>query len=94
MDESRCPPEASQTQRVIGWHGTKTQHKQGTSNQENVMALVTICADGSALHPTIVFKAKNFIKSWKNNNVAPALYVTSIRQLMDWFNIIQVLLFP
>ena len=72
MDESGFPPEASQTYRVIGGWGTKTQHKQGNANRENVTALVTICADGTTLRPTIVFKGKNFVKNWANNNVSGA----------------------
>ncbi|KIJ34366.1 hypothetical protein M422DRAFT_137152, partial [Sphaerobolus stellatus SS14] len=39
--------------------GTKTQHKQGSANRENVTALVTICAEGTVLQPTIIFKHKN-----------------------------------
>ncbi|KIJ36162.1 hypothetical protein M422DRAFT_179827, partial [Sphaerobolus stellatus SS14] len=59
MDETGFPQEATQTQRVIGRRGTKLQHKQGTANKETVTALVTICADGSVLRPTIIFKGKN-----------------------------------
>ena len=58
MDESGFPPEAARTQRVIGQRGTKTQHEQGSANRENVTALVTICADGTVLRPTIISKAK------------------------------------
>jgi len=72
MDESGFPPEASQTHRVIGGRGTKTQHKQGNANRENVTALVTICADGTTLRPTIIFKGKNFMKNWADNNVSGA----------------------
>jgi hypothetical protein len=73
MDESGFPPSDQGTQRVIGRRGTKTQHKQGSAERENVTAIVTICADGTTLQPTIVFKGKNFMKKWGTNNVAHAL---------------------
>ncbi|KAH6907752.1 hypothetical protein BKA70DRAFT_1034704, partial [Coprinopsis sp. MPI-PUGE-AT-0042] len=49
MDESGFPPSHQGKERVVGSRGTKTQHKQGGANRENVTALVTICADGTAL---------------------------------------------
>jgi hypothetical protein len=75
MDEAGFPQEAGQRQRVIGRRGTKTQHKQGTANRENVTALVTICTDGTTLRPTIIFKGKNFMKNWRDNNIAKASFV-------------------
>jgi hypothetical protein len=72
MDESGFPPSDQGTQRVVGRRGTKTQHKQGSAERENVTAIVTICADGSVLQPTIIFKGQNFMKKWGNNNVADA----------------------
>ena len=73
MDESGFLPSDQGTQHVIGCHGTKTQHKQGRADRENVTAIVTICADGTVLQPTIIFKGHNFMKKWGNNNVAHAL---------------------
>ena len=72
MDETGCPPSDQGTQRVVGSRGVKTQHKQGGADKENVTALVTICADGTALHPTIIFKAKRFNAKWATNNVSKA----------------------
>src|ERR1700692_209863 len=72
MDESGFPPSDQGTQRVIGRRGTKTQHKQGGADRENVTAIVTICADGTVLQPAIIFKGQNFMKKWGNNNVAHA----------------------
>ena len=48
------------------------QHLQGGANCENVTALITICVDGTVLHLSIIFKAKNFRSSWGNNNVSEA----------------------
>ncbi|KAJ7439297.1 hypothetical protein FB451DRAFT_985330, partial [Mycena latifolia] len=51
MDESGFPPSNQGRQRVVGRRGTKTQHKAGSANHENVTVLVTICADGTTLKP-------------------------------------------
>ncbi|KAF9524941.1 hypothetical protein CPB83DRAFT_725609, partial [Crepidotus variabilis] len=51
MDESGFPPSHQGVERVVGRRGTKTQHKTGSANRENVTVLVTICADGTALDP-------------------------------------------
>jgi hypothetical protein len=72
MDETGCPPSDQGTQWVVGGRGVKTQHKQGGANRENVTAIVTICADGSVMHPTIIFKGQNFMTGWLNDNVADA----------------------
>ncbi|THU89239.1 DDE-domain-containing protein, partial [Dendrothele bispora CBS 962.96] len=55
--------------RVVGHRGTKTQHKQGNANHENVTAIITICGNGSRLKPTIIFKGKHFQSKWQNNNL-------------------------
>jgi hypothetical protein len=73
MDETGCPPSDQGTERVVGSRGTKTQHKQGGADRENVTALVTICGDGSVLKPTIIFKGQNFMRKWGGNNVSGAL---------------------
>lgn len=72
MDESGFPPSDQGVQRVVGRRGSKVQHKQGSANRENVTALVTICADGTALQPTIIFKGRNFLKKWGEDNVSNA----------------------
>ncbi|KDQ08328.1 hypothetical protein BOTBODRAFT_118813, partial [Botryobasidium botryosum FD-172 SS1] len=75
MDESGFPPADTGTQRVVGARGTKTQHRQGGGDHENVTALVTICADGTALRPMIIYKGKNFIiahspNGWTDSELA------------------------
>jgi hypothetical protein len=72
MDETGCPPSNQGTQRVIGGRGAKTQHKQGGADRENVTAIVTICADGMTLKPTIILKGQNFMSKWGNDNVSQA----------------------
>ncbi len=72
MDESGFPPANQGKTRVVGGRGTKTQHKQGGADRENVTAVVTICADGTTVKPMIIYKGKNFMQKWNNNNVADA----------------------
>ncbi|KAF8221739.1 DDE-domain-containing protein, partial [Tricholoma matsutake] len=66
MDESGFPPSHQGMEQVIGRRGLKIQHKAGSVNHKNVTALVTICADRMTLKPTIIFKGRNFMKSWEN----------------------------
>lgn len=76
MDESGFPPSNQGRECVIGRRGARTSYKQGGADRENVTAIVTICADGTTLTPTIIFKGKNFMKKWGDNNVADASQVT------------------
>ena len=69
MDETGCLPSVQGTERVCGSHGMKTQHKQGGADRKNVTAIITICADGTTLRPTIIFKGQNFMTKWAENNV-------------------------
>jgi hypothetical protein len=73
MDESGFTHSHAGKECVFGCQGTKTQHKQGGANHENVTILVTICADGSILHLMIIFKGKNFMAKWRENNVAQSM---------------------
>ena len=68
MDKSGFPTGDPRTERVIGRRGTKVQHKQTEGDRENMTVLVTICADGTSLRPTIIFKGKNFMTKWNDNN--------------------------
>ena len=73
MDESGFPPSDQGKQRVIGHCGAKIQHKQSGADCENVTAIITICADGMKLTPTIIYKGKNVLQKYGENNVAGAL---------------------
>ena len=62
MDEIGCPLTESTdqgTKRVVGCRETKTQHRVGGGNRENITVIVTICADGTKLKPMIIYKGKN-----------------------------------
>lgn len=72
MDESGFPTANTGKTRVVGARGTKTQHKQGGADRENVTAIVTICADGSTVKPMIIYKGQNFRQKWNDNNIAEA----------------------
>lgn len=73
MDKSGFPTAYTRKDRVIGAQGTKTQHKQGGANCENVTGVVTICVDGSTVWPLLIFKGKNIKESWIAGNTVDAL---------------------
>ena len=56
--------------RLLG--AMKTQHEQGSADCENMTVVATICADGTTLHPTIIYKGQNFMKKWREDNVSHA----------------------
>jgi hypothetical protein len=72
MDESGFPLSADGRERVVRQRGTKTQHKQGGGDKENVTVIVTISANGTVLRPTIIFKGQQIQKKWGANNPADA----------------------
>lgn len=76
MDESGFRRLNLAAQVVVGRKGKKNQYRVGTANKENVTVLVTICADGSCLPPSIIYKGNNLYKRWTNENVANARYVS------------------
>ena len=73
MDESGFPVGDQGKQHVVGARGTKTQHMQGGADCENTTAIITICADGTSIRPTIVMKGWGFKDSWFRDNVFECL---------------------
>lgn len=57
---------------VIGPAGQKMQYKVQDGDREMVTALETICADGSTLRPTVIFKGKNLLQKWGRDNPCEA----------------------
>ncbi|KAL0058805.1 hypothetical protein AAF712_014488 [Marasmius tenuissimus] len=53
---------------IIGSSSKKMQHKQGGGSRENTTVIVTICADGTALTPTVIFKGTHFKVNWDQEN--------------------------
>lgn len=60
---------------VIGPARQKVQHKQQDAEREIVTVMETICADGTHIPPTIIFKGKNLLKKWGNDNACDASLV-------------------
>jgi hypothetical protein len=72
MDEGGFPPSHQGVEHVVGCRGSKLQHKTRSTNCKNVIVLVTICADGTTLKPTIIFKGHQILKKWGDNNISEA----------------------
>ncbi|KAJ6455881.1 hypothetical protein C8R45DRAFT_944006 [Mycena sanguinolenta] len=62
IDESSFPPS----------NQGKQKHTQGGADRENVMAIIIICADDTKLTLTIIFKGKNFLQKYSEDNVTGA----------------------
>ena len=56
------------TERVIGPAGAKMQHQQRSGNRKNITVLPTICADGTSLPPTVIYKGEAFQTKWLQEN--------------------------
>lgn len=54
--------------RVVGQSGKHVQHSQQSGNRELVTLLPTICGDGTHLVPTVIFKGKNLLRCWVDEN--------------------------
>ncbi|KAF8805314.1 hypothetical protein BYT27DRAFT_7169446 [Phlegmacium glaucopus] len=69
MDETRCLP-SDQGTHAVGGRRVKTQHKQGGADHKNMTAIVTICAYGTILKPTIKFKVLHIHPKWMDRQRA------------------------
>ncbi|KZW00817.1 DDE-domain-containing protein, partial [Exidia glandulosa HHB12029] len=54
--------------KLPGGKKKSVQHRQGSNNRELVSLITTICADGSALKPTVIFKGSNLMSTWIQDN--------------------------
>ena len=75
MDETQANPDGTPTQQVVGETSLHRQHQQGRLNKHTMTVLVTIGADGSTINPTVVFKGKKVVASWKQDNISNPSYV-------------------
>jgi len=64
MDETGVQLGYSTRQRVIGAKGKRVQHLQSDASKEMVTVIVTICADGTAIPPTAIYKGVYFLERW------------------------------
>jgi len=74
-DETGIQTGIGVTERVIGPAGSKIQHQQRSGNRENITVLPTICADGTTIPPTVIFKGEAFQTKWLQENPLDARYV-------------------
>ena len=73
MDETGIQQGLGTQQCIIGPKGKKIQHQQKSGDRENITIIVTICADGTLLPPSVIFKGESFQTSWRQNNPLNAL---------------------
>ena len=76
-DETGIQTGIGVTERVIGPTGSKIQHQQRSGNRENITVLPTICADGTTIPPTVIFKGEAFQTKWLQENPLDARYTMS-----------------
>jgi len=67
-DETGVQTGIGVTERVIGPAKAKIQHQQRSGNRENITVLPTICADGTSLPPTVIYKGEAFQTKWLQEN--------------------------
>lgn len=72
IDKTSTPQQLGVKLRVVGPRESRRQHLQESGTKENITILVTICADGTVLPPTIVFKNKELPEDIYHENVANA----------------------
>jgi hypothetical protein len=73
-DETGIQSGIGMTERVIGPAEAKIQHQQRSGTRENITVLPTICADGTSLAPTVIYKGEAFQTKWLQENPLDARY--------------------
>lgn len=71
-DEIGCNPAEGRKEHVMGARKDGPQYQQQDGNRENITVIVTICADGTATPPAVIFKGQAFQMAWKQDNPANA----------------------
>ncbi|KAL4253004.1 Centromere and Transposable Element-Derived Protein [Pleurotus pulmonarius] len=67
-DESGIQEGIGMAEQVYGRAGRRIQHQQRSGSRENTTVLEAICADGTSIPPTVIFKGENFQLAWKQPN--------------------------
>ena len=62
------------TEHMIGPAGAKIQHQQRSGTRENITVLPTICADGTSLALTVIYKGEAFQTKWLQENPLDVRY--------------------
>jgi hypothetical protein len=73
VDETGVTGQTGVKERVIGQRKKGLHYQQTGSSRENTTVFVTICADGTALAPAVIFKGKAYNPRWADFNPAKAL---------------------
>jgi hypothetical protein len=73
-DETGIQSGIGVAERVIGPAGAKIQHQQRSGTRENITVLPTICADGTTVAPTVIYKGEAFQTKWLQENPLDARY--------------------
>jgi hypothetical protein len=68
VDETGFQPGSGLKQRVIGPAKRKMQYQQRDGNRENITVMVTICADGETIAPTVIYKGQSFSTNWHQDD--------------------------
>lgn len=76
-DETGIQSGIGMTEQVIGPAGAEIQHQQRSGTRENIMVLPTICADGTSLAPTVIYKGEAFQMKWIQENPLDARYCSA-----------------
>lgn len=67
-DESGMQEGIGVKERVYGPTGQNIQHQQRSGGRELITVLEGICADGTSIPPTVIFKGENFQIAWLQEN--------------------------
>ncbi|KAF9515789.1 hypothetical protein BS47DRAFT_1360752 [Hydnum rufescens UP504] len=94
MDESGFPFGTGQPVKVVTRKTRKCQHIQCDGNRENVSVIVTICANGTSLLPTVIFQAWEVKDDWHIGDPLKASHRVCITEngwtntdiAVDWLN--------
>jgi hypothetical protein len=73
-DETGIQSGISITEHVIGPAKAKIQHQQRSGTRENITVLPTICADGTTVAPTVIYKGEAFQTKWLQEDPLDARY--------------------
>ncbi|EIM85446.1 uncharacterized protein STEHIDRAFT_34272, partial [Stereum hirsutum FP-91666 SS1] len=84
MDEVNFLPGVSRKVRVIGRRGVKNTYQMSGGERTSLTVMAPICADGSYLFPTVIFKGKGMLKKWRENNPLPAQGYTNNLLTRSW----------